>query len=131
MLVVVVDTNVWVSAFLSPHGTPAKLLKAFAQESLLPVYSAGIETEYRDVLYRPRLNISQDVLAEFMEMLADSGHRASPTDFDTKTLPDVSDAPFIATALAAKCPVITGNRKHFPPETGVKILSPAEALARL
>ena len=131
MLIAVVDTNVWVSAFLSPHGTPAKLLKAFAQESLHPVYSAEIEAEYRDVLYRPILNISQDVLAEFMEMLADSGHRVSPIDFDTKALPDISDAPFIATALSAKCPVITGNRKHFPPSTGVKILSHAEDLARL
>lgn len=131
MLVVVVDTNVWVSAFLSPHGTPAKLLHAFAQGMLQLIYCAEIEAEYRDVLYRPRLNISHELLAEFMEMLADSGYKVSPLDFDIKALPDLSDAPFIASALAAKCPVITGNRKHFPPEIGVEILSPVEALSRL
>ena len=131
VLIAVIDTNVWVSAFLSPQGTPAELLKAFSRWMLLPVYCAEIEAEYREVLYRQRLNISRELLAEFMEMLVDSGHMVSPFDFDTKALPDLSDAPFIASALAAKCPVITGNRKHFPPEIGVKVLSPAEALASL
>ena len=131
MLVAVVDTNVWVSAFLSPLGTPAKLLQEFSKGMLLPVYSAEIEAEYRDVLYRPRLSISRELLAEFMDMLADCGRIIRPLDFDTRALPDLDDAPFIATALTAMCPVITGNGKHFPPTTGVEILSPAEALARL
>lgn len=107
------------------------MLKAFSKGMLLPVYNAEIEAEYREVLYRQRLNISRELLAEFMEMLVDSGHMVSSFDFDAKVLPDITDAPFIASALAAKCPVVTGNRKHFPPETGVKILSPAEAFALL
>lgn len=131
MLIAVIDTNVWVSAFLSPQGIPAKLLKAFSKGMLLPVYNAEIEAEYREVLYRQRLNISRELLAEFMEMLVDSGHMVSSFDFDAKVLPDITDAPFIASALAARCPVVTGNRKHFPPETGVKITTPAEAFALL
>jgi putative PIN family toxin of toxin-antitoxin system len=131
VLIAVVDTNVWVSAFLSPQGTPAKLLHAFAQGTLLAVYSAEIEAEYRGVLYRTRLNISPELLAEFMDTLTDSGHIIRPLPFDAGNLPDIGDAPFIATALTAMCPVITGNGKHFPPETGVETLSPAEALVRL
>jgi len=131
VLLAVVDTNVWVSAFLSPQGTPAKLLLEFSKGSLLPVYSAEIETEYLDVLYRSKLNIARDVLAEFMEMLNENGRLVLPISLTLANLPDPDDAPFIATALYANCPVITGNARDFPPATGVKVLSPAEALSRL
>jgi uncharacterized protein len=131
VLIAVVDTNVWVSAFLSPQGTPAKLLHALVQGELLAVYSAEIEAEYRDVLSRPRFAISSELLAEFMNTLTNSGHIIRPPSFNAASLPDAGDAPFIAAALAARCPVITGNSKHFPAETGVETLSPAEALVRL
>jgi len=98
---------------------------------LLPVYTAEIEAEYREVLYRQRLNISRALLAEFMAMLSESGRLITPLDLDVRQLPDPDDAPFILAALTAMCPVVTGNTRHFPTNAGVKTLSPAEALARL
>lgn len=131
MLKAVIDTNVWVSAYLSPTGTPSKLLKAFSDGRLLLVYSPDIEAEYREVLYRDKFAISRLVLAEFMWRLEESGQRVSPLPLIDEHLPDPEDAPFIAAARHADCPLVTGNPRHFPPETGVKTLSPAEALARI
>lgn len=130
-MLAVIDTNVWVSAFLSPKGTPAKLLNAFLEGTLLPVYSAEIKIEYLDVLYRDKLAIGHDVLGEFVGLLEENGILVSPLKFDSANLPDPDDAPFIATALAAGCCIITGNTKHFPPKFGAEILTPADALARL
>jgi hypothetical protein len=36
-MLVVVDTNVWVSALLNPRGFPARLLRAFLEGQFTPV----------------------------------------------------------------------------------------------
>lgn len=130
-MLAVIDTNVWVSAFLSSKGAPARLLNAFVKGHLIPVYSEEIEAEYLDVLYRDKLNIDRVVLDEFIGLLIEYGQLVIPVKFDSANLPDPDDAPFIAAALAAGCLIVTGNTKHFPATSGVEILIPAEALARL
>jgi predicted nucleic acid-binding protein len=52
-MLAVVDTNLWVSAFLTPRGSPGRLRAAFRSGKLLPAYSSAIEAEYRDVPMRP------------------------------------------------------------------------------
>lgn len=121
----VVDTNVWVSAFLTPGGTAAKLLDAMYAGRLVPVFSAPTESEYRTVLTRAKFNIAPEVLAEFFKDLRVLGQyedNIPPLDID---LPDPTDVPFIALARHAGCPVITGNVKHFPAEVGIVVLTPA------
>lgn len=127
----VVDTNVWVSAFLTPGGIPARLLREVKHGRITLVYSQAIETEYREVLFRPKFHINPDLLAEFFARLAEEGLRISAPALPLASLPDPDDAPFIATALAAVCPIVTGNVRHFPAGCGVEILSPAQCLARL
>jgi predicted nucleic acid-binding protein len=51
----VVDTNVWVSAFLTPHGYPAKVYQAAHDERFYPLISEPLLDELADVLIRPRL----------------------------------------------------------------------------
>jgi predicted nucleic acid-binding protein len=68
-----------------------------------------------------------DLLAD-MESLA---LHVRPMSIATTNLPDPDDAPFIATALAAACPIVTGNARHFPADCGVEILSPAQFFAHL
>jgi putative PIN family toxin of toxin-antitoxin system len=127
----IVDTNVWVSAFLTPGGTPAQLLHEVERGRLTLVYSPQIEAEYREVLFRSKFNINPDFLAEFFARLEEDGQRLTPVPIPLSNLPDPDDAFFIATALAANCPIVTGNARHFPAECGVEILSPAQCLARL
>lgn len=122
----VVDTNVWVSAFLTPGGTAAKLLDAMYAGQLVPVFSAPIESEYRAVLARAKFNIEPEALADFfkgLRILGQYEENVPPLDIE---LPDPTDAPFIALARHVGCPVITGNVKHFPATAGVVVLTPAE-----
>lgn len=131
MIRVVVDTNVWVSAFLTSHGIPARLLHEVKQQRLLLVYTPTIEAEYREVLSRPRFNIAPILVEEFLSRLREDGQMIVSPPMAFPPLPDPNDAPFIAAALAAACPIVTGNSRHFPPECGVEILTPAQYLSRL
>jgi putative PIN family toxin of toxin-antitoxin system len=54
-MLVVVDTNVWVSALLNPRGFPARLLRAFLEGQFTPVVSRELLQELADVFSRPRL----------------------------------------------------------------------------
>jgi putative PIN family toxin of toxin-antitoxin system len=54
-MLVVVDTNVWVSALSNPRGFPARLLRAFLEGRFTPVVSRELLQELADVLSRPRL----------------------------------------------------------------------------
>ena len=128
---VVVDTNVWVSAFLTPHGTPSRLLREVERKRLTLVYDAAIAAEYQQVLSRSRFNIGPASVEEFLARLREDGQRIIPPLLPASDLPDPDDAPFIATALAAACPIVTGNLRHFPPECGVEVLTPAQCLAHL
>ena len=130
-MLAVVDTNVWVSAFLTPGGTPGRLLIAVKRQELVLAYSEEIEAEYRHVLRRPQFHLDDVLVTEFMDRLQEEGQRISNPPAIAQNLPDPSDAPFIAAAMAAACPVVTGNAKHFPARLGIQVLSPAECLQRL
>ena len=127
----IIDTNVLVSAMLTPAGNSAQLVEAVRAGRLLPVLSHEIFMEYVQVLNRPRFGFDKKQVASLLEDMTALALFVSPPLMDTTNLPDPDDAPFIAAALHAVCHIVTGNARDFPPETGVIILSPAEALARL
>lgn len=127
----VVDTNVWVSALLSPGGAPARLLLAFRQGALTLMITSEIVAVYEEVLLRPKFNFQPELLEEFFLLLGHRAQRINPPAMPFPDLPDLSDAPFIAAARYAGCPVVTGNARHFPPDCGVTVLSPAQCLAQL
>lgn len=52
---VVIDTNVWVSAFLNPDGFPARLILAGKTGSFSIVCSLPLLDELQEVLLRPRI----------------------------------------------------------------------------
>ncbi len=51
----VIDTNVWVSAVLNPHGAPAQVMEAFRKAQFIAVLSQPLLDELQQVLARPRL----------------------------------------------------------------------------
>lgn len=130
-MLAVVDTNIWVSAFLSPGGTPAKLLTEFKRGRLALMVCEEIEAEYREVLYRPQFKISVSLLDAFLQRVREESLRVRSLPKIDLSLPDPDDAVFIAVAKAANCPIVTGNARHFPAAAGVEILSPAECIERL
>lgn len=54
-IVAVVDTNVWISAFLNPEGFPARLIRAGRAGNFLIVSSLPLLQELQEVLLRPRI----------------------------------------------------------------------------
>lgn len=55
MHVALLDTNVWVSAFLNPNGAPAQIRQAWQEGAFRVVISLPLLEELADVLTRPRL----------------------------------------------------------------------------
>ncbi len=127
----VVDTNVLVSALVNPGGTPGRLVDEIRTLALTPVVNAAILAEYSEVLRRPRFNFPDGQVHALLDDLAALAFHIRPEAVVPADLPDPDDAPFIATALAAGCPIVTGNVRHFPADCGLRILSPAQCLERL
>ncbi|MBI3148093.1 MAG: putative toxin-antitoxin system toxin component, PIN family [Betaproteobacteria bacterium] len=130
-MLAVVDTNVWVSAFLTPGGAAWKLLGNVRSGRLTLVYSEAVEAEYREVLARSKFNLNPALVADFLERLHAEGRRATSVPPLMLALPDPADAPFIALARHAGCAIVTGNIRHFPKRVGVEVLTPAQCLAKL
>jgi putative PIN family toxin of toxin-antitoxin system len=53
--VALLDTNVWVSAFLKPSGPPGQVVTAWSRDKFSAVTSISQLTELAEVLNRPRL----------------------------------------------------------------------------
>ncbi|MBW8028274.1 MAG: putative toxin-antitoxin system toxin component, PIN family [Ferrovum sp.] len=127
----VIDTNILVSALLTPSGVPAQLIAAIRTQALTPVISESIISEYTNVLSRPKFGFASNRTARLLEDMKGLALFLKPQPIPLQDLPDPDDTPFIAAALTADCVIITGNRKHYPPKTGIEVLSPAEALSCL
>jgi putative PIN family toxin of toxin-antitoxin system len=54
-LAALLDTNVWVSAFLKPAGPPGKIVSAWSRDRFSTVTSLSQLAEITEVLNRPRL----------------------------------------------------------------------------
>lgn len=81
-VVVLVDTNVWVSALINPHGYPARLKAAWAQGQFEAVVSIPLLDELAEVLARPRIRIKYGLddqeISEFLRLLAARSRRVTP-----------------------------------------------------
>jgi len=70
-----VDTNVWVSAFLNPHGFPATLLRSWIDGAFQVAISAPLEDLTRDPQlagYLAARGVSVMTVARFLQHLAES-----------------------------------------------------------
>ncbi|GBC96990.1 hypothetical protein HRbin16_02806 [bacterium HR16] len=67
---VVVDTNVWVSALLNPHGSPARLVRAFRDGLFEAVASEPLLREIEAVVRRPRIwhkyQLDEDIVVRYL-----------------------------------------------------------------
>jgi len=65
--VVLVDTNVWVSAFINPSGSPDRLHRAWMDNRFQVVVSLPLLDELSDVLTRPRIICEYPIQAADVE----------------------------------------------------------------
>ena len=132
MLRVVLDTNIIVSACLTPEGSPATILELALLGEFTLCLSSPILTEYQDVLARPkfsrdaaRIKVLLDGIKELAEMV-EPPHRLAISR-------DEEDNRFLECAQAADADfLVTGNRRHFPDQIDrTRILTPREFLTEL
>lgn len=127
---VVLDTNILVSALLTPEGVSGQVLDLFRKSLLTLLLDERILGEYRTVLARPRFGFETGVVDELLAFLDRFGMHviANPLGF---SIPDPTDVPFLEVALSGGAEVlVTGNKRDYGrPPKGLKILNPAEFLA--
>ena len=127
----VIDTNVLVSAVLTPGGTCDRILRAAVDGKIRLAWNAPMVAEYRAVLLRPKFGLSTPTVSA---LLAAFGAADQVSLRDVPPLPDPDDEVFLAAAFATPDKVlVTGNRAHFPAAScaPVRVLSPAEAIQEL
>jgi uncharacterized protein len=133
MRLVVLDTNVIVSAGIQPGGMPARLVLDWVLDRRVQlVCSPAVLSEYREVVQREKFRRYGfpppwlDVVIELSVWLPEPGPWPIPC-------PDQKDAPFLALADVAGAWLVTGNLKHFPSSVcgGVRVISPGDYLKYL
>lgn len=124
---IVLDTNVLVSALLSPFGAPAQVLSLLLTCKIRPVIDDRLLTEYRDVLRRSKFGFESRAVDDLLTWFVTTGIHVTPLLLSV-TLPDPDDIVFLETAAAADAQLITGHLRHFPPSqrAGVHVISPTE-----
>ena len=127
---IVLDTNVLVSALLSPNGAPAAVLQLILAGRVVLCFDARILSEYREVLRRPKFDFDPQLVDELLEFLESEGELVASIPLQL-SLPDPDDAMFLEVAAAGEADhVVTGNLKHLPVRGcgGVSVVSPRDFL---
>ena len=115
---VVIDTNVIVSALLSKHKDAAtvQVLDALYDRKIIPIYNDEILEEYTQVLHRQKFRFSSDLINTVLSSINRHGIFVSQTITEEK-LPDPKDLVFYEVCITKRgenSMLVTGNRKHFP-----------------
>jgi putative PIN family toxin of toxin-antitoxin system len=125
---VVIDTNIFISAIISPTGNPAKIMSLVSYKELQLFYNIDILNEYKKVLAYEKLQIPIQTQIEAMNGINKLGMLIEPTTSKIP-LPDETDRIFYDTAQTSGAILITGNIKHFPAESF--IMTPARFIEDL
>lgn len=134
-LLAVIDTNVWISAALSPAGALAQLVRHVLAHGV-PVFSDGTFAELQTRLWKPKFDryLDMDLRRRLLHDLnaAALWIEVPPAVAAVAHCRDVDDDRVIHAALAAGAPwLVTGDQDLLcvPPMPGLCILTPAAALA--
>ncbi len=125
MLKAVIDTNILVSALLSPSGSPAKLLDHVLNGNITMCYDSRMIAEYHEVLLRPKFGFDKRAVKQVIDFIIHSGVSIVPAPI-SKAFEDEDDKVFYEVARTAEAYLVTGNVKHFPKEP--MVIAPQEFL---
>ena len=115
MIRVVLDTNILISAVLTPKGPPTKVfLMTILQPDTQLCVSGEIYAEYEEVIRRPRLHRSNSEIEAALLAVRENSLWVIPTA-KVRACSDPDDDIFLECAQAASAHyIVTGNAKHFP-----------------
>ncbi len=136
---VVLDTNVVVSAVLSPTGSPAEVVRRWRREAFDVVVSEAMLDEYRRALGYPKVRALHGLddarLDQRIARLRRLALLVEPTRVVTAVEEDLADNRVLECAVAGEAAyVVSGDRRHLlslKSFEGIRILSPGAFLAVL
>ena len=113
----VIDTNVLVSAMLKHQSVPGSILDMVFSGTITPVLNYNIESEYRDVLSRPKFHLPKDLIDDIIQTFRLYGLYIVAEPLSV-SLPDPKDLVFYEVVMEQRKTeeawLVTGNIKHFP-----------------
>lgn len=124
-MLVVIDTNILVSALWSRTGAPAKVVSMILSGEMVPCYDYRILCEYREVLQRPKFGFSKGEINSLLEWFESNGRSVLAEPLDEVFI-DETDKKFYEVAKFCGAVLVTGNLKHFPEDP--LVMSAAEFL---
>jgi len=111
----VLDTNVLVSALLSPSGAPTKVFDHVLNGTVVICYDSNIVAEYKQVLSRPKFGFNMKSVEQIIDFILRSGFSVVPTPLSIDLVHE-DDKIFYEVAVHVKGHLITGNTRHYPKE---------------
>ena len=121
-MLVVIDTNILVSALWSKSGAPARAVGLVLSGQLTPCYDHRIMLEYRQVLQRPKFCFRPAEVNALLDWFRQIGRAVVPAPVDVPFV-DEADRKFYEVAKYCGAILITGNLKHFPEDDAVMSVS--------
>jgi len=117
---IVLDTNVLISAGISPDGPPAKIVADHVLGgTAIAVTCSSVTAEYREVFRRAKF-LRYEFPPLWLEFLIDESMQLPEPAAWTHSCPDPKDAVFLALAKAARAWLVTGNRSTIRRAFGVE-----------
>ncbi len=113
MIKAAIDTNILVSALLSPSGSPAKVIDHVLNGNVIMCYDSRIIAEYQEVLLRPKFGFEKKTVKQLIDFIVHSGISVVPIPI-LDAFEDEDDKMFYEVAKTTKAYLVTGNVKHFP-----------------
>jgi putative PIN family toxin of toxin-antitoxin system len=118
----VLDTNILVSALLTPDGNSAQILGMVLKGQRQIGYDSRIIAEYYNVLARSKFHFDLKKTNRLLDILLAKGLSVIAKRTDVPFL-DETDRKFYEVALMLNAYLVTGNLKHYPQATFIKIPS--------
>ena len=128
MVYAVIDTNVFVSAYITRNmeSATSKVVTNMLNGKIKPLYNDEIWAEYDEVLSRKHFRISQQELETLFSFLRINGIYTERSEFKNLFI-DESDRVFYEVMLSEEGSfLVTGNLKHFP--KAPRVVTPAQML---
>ena len=135
---VVLDTNVFVSRYLSPHGIPAQILRRWRAEAFEWVVSEPILAEYQEVLGYDRLRRAHGLSIEEIDSIVENVRKFATMVAPDQHVPlieeDPDDDKFLEAALAGEAELLVSGDHHLlqlKSYRGIRVVTPSAFLAIL
>ena len=102
---ILIDTNVWISAFLNPSGYPAKIITAWLEDKIQIVISMSLLKEILNVLQRPRIQkkykYSVEEIKTYLDLIFQRAEKIEPAG-NINLCRDTRDNIVLETALSGQ-----------------------------